>query len=194
MDQQLDSAEMAYKLRLAKDYPHDINLFDQAANMIESLRAQLDAKDTVNNLYSATADIISMDKDEAIRRMQIAEAALSALRAQQKICRCQCGEQDDSFCETCNRIRVQAIKEKLVRENPEPLTLEQLKERVGKPVYMVHNAGGRHWDVLEKVLETISHGKTGVELFWRGGTGFGESYHPECTQYFDHEPKEATNA
>lgn len=41
MDKQLDSAEMAYKLRLAKDYPHDINLFDKAADMIESLQAQL---------------------------------------------------------------------------------------------------------------------------------------------------------
>jgi hypothetical protein len=52
-------------------------LGDMAVDLIESLQAQLATKETVNCLYSATIDLLSMDRDEAIRRMQRAEAQLT---------------------------------------------------------------------------------------------------------------------
>lgn len=43
--------------------------------------------------------------------------AAEALREKEaRGCRCPCGEHDPNFCETCNRIRVEAIKEKLKRD------------------------------------------------------------------------------
>lgn len=43
---------------------------------------------------------------------------------------------------------LQALQEKLERDNPQPLTLEQLKERVNKPVY-VNNWG---WEFVEDIV------------------------------------------
>jgi hypothetical protein len=82
---------------------------------------------------------------------KVCKTALEALRKQSR-CGCPCGEPDPSFCETCNRIRVEAIREKQERDNPQPLTLEQVKERTGQPVWLEGSAGQwlillRSWDL-----------------------------------------------
>jgi hypothetical protein len=64
------------------------------------------------------------------------------------------------------------------RENPQPLTLKELKERVGKPVWTVTNGvvGSGRWEIVDFLYDcfTDSYGKTWIA--------------------YDHEPKEATNA
>jgi hypothetical protein len=135
--------------------------------------------------------------DQLKEQIPMCDIVLSALSAQQKKCRCQCGERDDSFCETCSRIRVQAIKEKLVRENPQPLTLKELKERAGKPVWTVTNGvvGSGRWEIVDfqkpqyddREVLTLANLSDGLY------DCFADNYGKTWIAY-DHEPKEATNA
>jgi len=89
--------------------------------------------------------------------------AISAIREKQTRdksgCACACGETDKDFCATCNRIRVEAIREKLDREKPQPLEDYDLLQRTGQPVYvdeyyldedglMTRIAG---WDVIKEI-------------------------------------------
>ena len=72
--------------------------------------------------------------------------------AEETKCRCPCGEQDDSFCPICTKIRVQAIKEKLDRENPKSLTPDELKQMYGEPVYLhILDTGLKVWAVVMEV-------------------------------------------
>jgi hypothetical protein len=109
----------------------------------------------------------------------------------------ECIQRQNAWCDYTGvkemRLAIEALREKAERENPKPLTLEELKKRVGKPVFLVHKAGGRHWDVLTKVTETTEYGKTEIRFFWRGMSELGSKYYPEWIQYYDHEPKEAQN-
>lgn len=57
-----------------------------------------------------------------------------------------CGENIEKFIEA-GRLAIQALKEKQERDNPQPLSLEQLKEREGKPVYIV-SGDKRGWSIL----------------------------------------------
>ncbi|SMC38385.1 hypothetical protein [Papillibacter cinnamivorans] len=45
---------------------------------------------------------------------------------------------------------ITAIREKAERENPQPLTLKQLQERIGKPVYIV--SGDKLWWILPIII------------------------------------------
>nr|WP_315022924.1 hypothetical protein [uncultured Aminipila sp.] len=62
--------------------------------------------------------------------------------------------------DTCkgNRISVtlttaiEAIQEKTDRENPQPLTLEQLREREGKPVYLITTGKVGYWGIVRTAL------------------------------------------
>lgn len=68
-----------------------------------------------------------------------------------------------------------ALRAQAERENPQPLTLEQLRERIGRPYYHVSHVGNKNnkWVILQKAI--------------------GE--HPEDYHYgewwlaYDHEPK-----
>ena len=93
----------------------------------------------------------------------------------------------------------EALHEKLNRENPQPLTIEQLKQRIGKPVFVMRNTAGCSakfggWRVLSKITLTLEEYRNTVcELNWTGG-GAHEYEHINCYDYditcYDHEPKE----
>lgn len=49
------------------------------------------------------------------------------------------------------KLAMEVLREKQERENPQPLTVEQLKERAGKPYYHVSLQGsGNEWEILNK--------------------------------------------
>jgi hypothetical protein len=83
----------------------------------------------------------------------------------------------------------QELKEdKAARENPQPLSLDELKERIGNPVYLVHDYEP------EKRNGWYEYKGTGYKpdyLMFRGFEFYGERLNKEIWAY-DHEPKEAT--
>lgn len=48
--------------------------------------------------------------------------------------------------ETARNMAIEALREKAERENQEPLTLEELRQMTGYPVYMADLTGGTLWD------------------------------------------------
>ncbi|QAT43458.1 hypothetical protein [Aminipila luticellarii] len=85
---------------------------------------------------------------------------------------------------------IQALQEKAARENPIPLTLEQLKERVGRPVYAQSELlpGESHWCILDETL-AFGGGFTLVAIYGRNLT-LAESDYGRTWFAYDHEPKE----
>ncbi len=88
-------------------------------------------------------------------------------------------------------IAVLALHEKTERENPKPLALDELKERVGKPVYRRWKNGNGTWEIVKQVTEETlplgSRGKTIAKIHFNG------AYSPEyfkSADFYDHEPKE----
>lgn len=127
----------------------------------------------------------------------------AALRAQQERengCGCACGDPDPSFCETCKRIRVEAIKEKLERESSKPLTLEELKERMrlGEGIY-VSNTDGRLMinqrkymaAILDNVAAFGSYGEMHIQAIYGRGLTLAQDDYEITWLAYDHEPKEA---
>lgn len=53
-------------------------------------------------------------------------------------------------------LAIQALQEKAERDNPQPLTLEQLKERVDKPVYEKLEQKGYVIDDFDTIDELLS--------------------------------------
>jgi acyl-CoA reductase-like NAD-dependent aldehyde dehydrogenase len=53
-------------------------------------------------------------------------------------------------------LAIAALKEKQARENPKPLTLEQLKQREGKPVWVVVNSDlPNRWGLVDWINNKI---------------------------------------
>ncbi|MFV0515808.1 MAG: hypothetical protein ACK5MV_00210 [Aminipila sp.] len=75
-----------------------------------------------------------------------------------------------------------ALQEKAERENPKPLTFEQLKERVEKPIYIV-TGGNSYWIVIDSVQEEYM--LSGNTFYWRDD--FNDTWFA-----YNHKPKEAT--
>lgn len=82
---------------------------------------------------------------------------------------------------------VDALREKAGRENPKPLTLEQLKERVGKPVYRRWRNGNGTWEVLERIEEKTETGNPVILVFFQHDDWFPERF--DLVEFFDHEPE-----
>jgi predicted esterase YcpF (UPF0227 family) len=89
-------------------------------------------------------------------------------------------EFDASLCEQSGyyATALEALREKAMRENPKPLSLDELKERVGKPVYM-HGK----WHIVKAV---ISHFRD-----YRIEDESGALYRFGTTNFYANEPKEA---
>ena len=84
---------------------------------------------------------------------------------------------------------IEALREKAERENPKPLTLEQLKKRVGKPVYRRWRNGNGTWEVLERIEEKTEVGNSEILVFFQHDDWLPERF--DLAEFFDHEPKEA---
>ena len=103
-----------------------------------------------------------------------------------------------------NELALVALQEQEERENPKPLTLEELRQMIGEPVYLefqgdiIKSSG---WDVLKSVKMTekgdyleVIRGQlytiNGLERFsFQGGNFFARSYGYTWTAY-RHKPKE----
>lgn len=78
-------------------------------------------------------------------------------------------------------LALSALREKQERENPKPLTLDELRDRNGKPIYIVSKEFGDSWEIA-------SYDKR--RFFGRGLCYWLDDYGKTWLAY-DHEPKEA---
>ena len=105
----------------------------------------------------------------------------------------ECIQRQNSWCDYTGvkemRLAIEALRKKAERENPKPLTLEQLKERVGKPVYRRWRNGNGIWEVLERIEEKMEIGNSEILVFFQHDNWFPERF--DRVEFFDHEPKEA---
>lgn len=58
-----------------------------------------------------------------------------------------------------NRAALAALREKQERENPKPLTEDELRQMLGEPVWCVYE-GGAHWFLVGPSMFTILNGFT----------------------------------
>lgn len=98
-------------------------------------------------------------------------------------------------------ITIEALKEKQERDNPKPLTLDELRERDGKPVYLVRvehdeeirNKSGEGWYLvdarLEQLFRSYAHELSFSDLNKAFSTMVGRSVFGYIA--YDHPPKEA---
>lgn len=56
-------------------------------------------------------------------------------------------------------LAIDALREKQERDNPKPLTLEQLRERNGKPVYIRTGEGNEGWGICERTGDSFMFGE-----------------------------------
>lgn len=81
-------------------------------------------------------------------------------------------------------IALLALQEKAERENPQPLTVEQLKERVGKPIWDNCN---REWFILNIIWADEETGK----VDWLEDTAeYNHGYSAEEQRFYKYKPKE----
>jgi len=135
-------------------------------------------------------------KDELFDQKEHFTVGLAALREKLERdngCGCPCGEPGPNFCEKCNKIRVEAIREKLERNNPKPLTLDELKERAGKPVWIRELYGSPELLRFDRFEPATYHSGDDARFDQFGTTRgiirwlckYGETW-----LAYDHEPKE----
>lgn len=87
-------------------------------------------------------------------------------------------------------ITLSILREKQERDNPQPLTLEQLKERIGKPVWIKNKYGKIFCRVLAFYLDSLSPDSRRF-IFTDGEPLFVGQHGTEWDAY-DYEPKGAT--
>lgn len=105
-------------------------------------------------------------------------------------------EKESNFIRQRNEsyiLAIQALREKAERENPQPLTIEQLKKRDGKPVYCVGTIN-KSLGVRNRYLDGWGIVNVGSRLI--AGHHFENwafmNYGVDYIAY-DHEPKEVSN-
>lgn len=95
--------------------------------------------------------------------------------------------------EAAFEITLSALREKAERENPKPLTLEELKDRHGKPIYAVDGEGHACWVVVNAFDEECADNEFGAWQFFYYDMQdcTKDELHPMGWLAYDHEPKEA---
>jgi hypothetical protein len=83
---------------------------------------------------------------------------------------------------------IEALREKAERENPKPLTLEELKERVGKPVWIQKEHYGEY-KVFKKHHDSLN--KYGKRYWFTDKEILFECHYGETWLAYDYEPKGA---
>lgn len=88
---------------------------------------------------------------------------------------------------------ISALREKQERENPKPLTLEELKDRHGKPIYAVDGEGHACWVVVNAFDEECADNEFGAWQFFYYDMQdcTKDELHPMGWLAYDHEPKES---
>lgn len=96
------------------------------------------------------------------------------------------GEPPHVFLAEAMTIALGAIEERIERSKNEPLTLQDLKQRCGKPIFYLFRNGVSGWMILDSVEEITTKNGTTVVLHCQGDTHGGHEYKSE-TQFFDRE-------
>jgi hypothetical protein len=90
---------------------------------------------------------------------------------------------------------IEALLEKQARENPQALTLEQLRERDGKPVYCVDGVVNRCWCIVNANNEDCIDNEAGAWQFafynMRGDDGMYGLHRQLGWLAYDYPPKGA---
>ncbi|MBO5953304.1 MAG: hypothetical protein J6Q53_04190 [Oscillospiraceae bacterium] len=81
------------------------------------------------------------------------------------------------------QMAIEALREKAEREDPKPLTIEELRDMIGEPIYIVHSHNGNEWQIFTGYNDCS---------FW----SMGESFYLNCRYgkgwiAYRHKPKEA---
>lgn len=84
----------------------------------------------------------------------------------------------------------QALKEKRDRDNPRPLTLEQLKGRDGKPVWIIDGMGYKMWALVNKEFNQCLDNETGDYDMDFYGMTHNNKLHVSGWIAYDYPPKE----
>lgn len=98
------------------------------------------------------------------------------------------GEPPHVFLAEALTIALGAIEERIERSKNEPLTLQDLKQRCGKPIFYLFKNGVSGWMILNDVEEITTENGTTVILHSQGDTHGGHKYGGE-TRFFDKEAK-----
>lgn len=87
---------------------------------------------------------------------------------------------DENDSEIIKKITIQALEEKLERKNPQPLTLEELKQMDGQPVWIVKNGEGGKWFIFDVgVWSKILYAGDKFNLDFYGETWLAYRYPPK---------------
>lgn len=79
---------------------------------------------------------------------------------------------------------VSALRAQAERQNPKPLTLEELRERVGKPVWRV-GVNVKEW-IFPAAVSIVPY----KQIWFFDSDGYAHTALCEHEKYYDHPPKE----
>lgn len=87
---------------------------------------------------------------------------------------------------------IAALEEKIARDNPRPLTLDELRERDGKPVFAIDGEGHKCWVVVNTKEECCADNEFGSwhMYFYNMKNADSDTLHNMGWLAYDHEPKE----
>lgn len=85
-------------------------------------------------------------------------------------------------------LTVEALREKLARENPEPLTLEELRHMDGEPVWIV----AKHYRTFADVVYIMGRDKGDAFVGFKICHNLQENGHGKTWNAYRHKPKEET--
>lgn len=101
----------------------------------------------------------------------------------------------DKLSKAAIKMSISALRAQQERENPKPLTLDELRERDGKPVWIEYKHGAFvDWYKSWAILARVARNELGVEKFIFKGEGhLGErqlSAYGKTWLAYDYPPKE----
>lgn len=96
------------------------------------------------------------------------------------------GEPPHVFLAEAMTIALGAIEERIERSKNDPLTLQDLKQRCGKPIFYLFDNNVSGWMILDDVEEITTKNGTTVVLHCQGDAHGGHEY-KSGVKYFDRE-------
>lgn len=110
------------------------------------------------------------------------QKAIQIMQRKQPIFSFSCADVDYS---TAYKMALDALREKAEREDPKPLTIEELRQYEGQPVFLViENIGVKTWAILDVSGDERTRFQNGVRLL---NEVYGMTW-----QVYRHKPKEVS--
>lgn len=123
--------------------------------------------------------------NEAERNIKTIKQAIDLLELRKDLC--------GSLCPT-DRMALTSLREKLERDNPQSLTLDELRERDGKPVWVqnVKHPERSRWELMVNAVYSFVNQEYSFQTCWpqklvcyRRGKDYGKTW-----LAYDYQPKE----